>query len=162
MNTPGRHPPRRHGALSQRGLVLAVVLVLLLVLTILAVAGMGTAVLELRMADNAQQHERAFAAAEFAIEQAVAAAEFDTTLTLAAPGRPACAHACTTPTTGDPFDYAVYYESSARGTPAPDGGHSLAAGLEAHHFVVESMGASGAGARAELVQGFYLVGPADD
>ena len=39
---------------------------------------------------------------------------------------------------------------------------ALARLVEAHHFVVESMGASGAGARAELVQGFYLVGPADD
>jgi Tfp pilus assembly protein PilX len=162
MNAPHQHPPPRHGAVRQGGIVLAVVLVLLAVLTILAVAGIGTAVLELRMADNAQQRVRAFAAAEFAIEQAVAAAEFDTALTPADPGRPACGEACTTPATGDPFNYAVYYESSAGGTPAPDGGHSLAAGLEAHHFVVESTGASGAGARAELVQGFYVVGPADD
>jgi len=157
-----RCPPPCHGAPAQRGVVLAVVLVLLLVLTILGVAGAGTAVLELRLAGNARAQERAFAAAEHATGQAVATADLDTRHSRADPGRPACGDACTTPTTGDPYDYDVYYDGSPGSTPAPDGGYSLAAGLQAHHFVVESTGASGAGARSEHVQGFYVVGPADD
>jgi hypothetical protein len=65
------------------------------------------------------------------------------------------------PVTGDPFDYSLYYDAAAGRTPAPDGGYSLGAGLQAHHFVVEGSGESGGGARAEHTQGFYVIGAAE-
>jgi hypothetical protein len=145
----------------QRGAVLVVALLLLLVLTILGTAGLVTAALELRLAGNVDHHARAFAAAEHAIEQAVLTADLGTSSSLAAPVKPGCGAACTTPITGDPFDYSLYYDSSASDTLAPDGGHSLGAGLQAHHFVVEATGESGPGVRADHTQGFYVLGPAE-
>ncbi len=69
MNTdisPGAIGPRQGGA------ALIVGLVLLLVLTILAISGVMTSTLELRMVGNTQLQERAFQAAEVAIEDALA------------------------------------------------------------------------------------------
>jgi type II secretory pathway pseudopilin PulG len=154
---------RRTGRASTRqcGVVLVTALLLLLVLTVLAVAGLVTATLELRMAGNVQQQERAFAAAEHAIERALLAADLNTSSSPVAPVKPECRDACTTPATEDPFDYSLYYDASAAGTPAPDGGHSLGAGLQAHHFIVEATGGSGPGARSEHTQGFYILGPAE-
>jgi len=146
---------------QQRGAVLVVALLLLLVLTILGVAGLVTATLELRLAGNLDHHARAFAAAEHAIEQAVLTADLGTSSSLAAPVKPGCRAVCTTPTTGDPFDYSLYYDASATDTLAPDGGHSLGAGLQAHHFVIEATGESGPGARSDHTQGFYVLGPAE-
>jgi hypothetical protein len=145
----------------QRGVVLVVALLLLLVLTILGVAGLVTATLELRLAGNVDHHARAFAAAEHAIEQAVLTGDLGTSSSLAAPDKPGCRPACTTPITGDPFDYSLYYDASASDTLAPDGGHSLGAGLQAHHFVVEATGESGPGARSDHTRGFYVLGPAE-
>jgi type II secretory pathway pseudopilin PulG len=161
MTTPP-HPSRPgYASAMQRGAALVTALLLLLVLTVLGVAGIATATLELQMAGNAQHQERAFAAAEHAIEQALRNGDLDTSNTLAEPGKPACEGACATPTTGDPFDYSLYYDAGAAGTPAPDGGHSLGAGLQANHFVVEGTGESGRGARSDLTQGFYVLGPAE-
>jgi type IV pilus assembly protein PilX len=146
---------------QQRGVVLVVALLLLLVMTILGVAGLMTAALELRLAGNVDHHARAFAAAEHAIEQAVLNADLGTSSSLAAPIKPGCRAACTTPTTGDPFDYSLYYDASASDTVAPDGGYSLGTGLQAHHFVIEATGESGQGARSDHTQGFYVLGPAE-
>jgi hypothetical protein len=148
-------------AARHRGAALVTALLLLMVLTVLGVAGLATAALELRMAGNVQQQERAFAAAELSIEQAVTTAELDTSSTPAAPLKPGCGDACTTPVTGDPFDYSLYYDAAAGRTPVPGGGYSLGAGLQAHHFVIEAEGKSGGGARAEHVQGFYVLGAAE-
>ena len=152
---PGSRAARSEGA------ALVTALLLLMVLTVLGVAGLATATLELRMAGNAQHQERAFAAAEHAIEQAVTTADLGTSSTPAAPFKPDCGDACTVPVTGDPFDYSLYYDAAAGRTPAPDGGHSLGAGLQAHHFIVEASGGSGGGARAEHTQGFYVLGAAE-
>ena len=56
----------------QGGAALIVGLILLLVLTILAVSGVITSTLELRMVGNTQLQERAFQAAEVAVEDALA------------------------------------------------------------------------------------------
>lgn len=162
MRSRPRHPQQpgsdaaRHG-----GAALVIALLLLMVLTVLGVAGLATAALELRMAGNAQHHERAFAAAEHAIEQAFTSADLDTSRTPASPLKPDCGGECAVPVTGDAFDYSLYYDAGAGRTPAPDGGHSLGTGLEAHHFVIEAEGESGRGARAEHTQGFYVLGPAE-
>lgn len=144
-----------------QGAALVIALLLLTVLTVLGVAGLATATLELRMAGNAQHHERAFAAAEHAIERALETAELDTSSTPSDPIGPDCDGACAVPVTGDPFDYSLYYDAGAGRTPAPDGGYSLGGGLQAHHFVIEASGESGRGARAEHTQGFYVLGPAE-
>lgn len=155
QQVPGSAPAQHQGA------ALVTALMLLMVLTVLGVAGLATAALELRMAGNVQHHERAFAAAEHAIEQAVATADLDTSSTPASPVKPGCGGACTAPVNGDPFDYSLYYDAAAGRTPAPDGGYSLGAGLQAHHFVIEATGESGGGARAEHTQGFYVLGAAE-
>lgn len=147
---------------NQRGAVLYVALLLLLLLTMLAVGGTVTAALELQMAGNAQHRDRALTASEYAVGRALSGAAIDTGATLRNPARPACGDGCRTPGTGDPWDYAAYYDSSAGGTQVPGGGHSLGAGIEAHHFVIEASGESARGARSEVTQGYYVVGPADD
>lgn len=161
MNGRSEWGRRECASARQSGAVFVTALLLLLVLTLLGVAGLVTATLELRMAGNVQHHEHAFAAAEHAIEQALLAAELDTSSSLAAPAKPDCRDACTTPVTEVPFDYSLYYDPGAAGSPAPDGGHSLGAGLQAHHFIVEATGESGPGARSEHTQGFYILGPAE-
>ena len=60
------------GIQQQKGAALVVGLILLVVLTILAVSGVFTANMELRMVRNTQSQERAFQAAEVAIEDALA------------------------------------------------------------------------------------------
>ena len=59
-----------HGR-HQRGAALIIATMLLLVVTVLGVAGLVAASLELQMSGNLQYQERAFQAAEFAIEQAL-------------------------------------------------------------------------------------------
>lgn len=154
-------PATGPGAVRHRGAALVTALLLMMVLTVLGVAGLATAALELRMAGNVQHQERAFAAAEHAVEQAVTSADLDISSTPLAPVKPGCGGACTVPVTGDPFDYSLYHDAAAGHAPEPDGGYSLGAGLQAHHFVIEATGDSGGGARAELTLGFYVLGAAE-
>jgi hypothetical protein len=162
MSTPDSRAPAAGRRREERGAVLYVALLLLLLLTMLAIGGSVTAGLELQMAGNAHHRDRALAASGYAIGQALSRTDIGTGATLRDPARPACGDDCRTPGTGDPWGYAAWYDSSAGGTPVPGGGHSLGAGLEAHHFVIEAAGESARGARSELTQGFYVVGPADD
>lgn len=162
MNAPVRPAapiPRGH---SQRGAVLYAALLLLLLVTALALGGAVSSSRELQMAGNARYRARALAASEYAVSAALGGALPDTGKTLRDPARPACGTGCRTPGTDDPWTYAAYYDSSASGTPVPGGGHSLDAGIAAHHFVIEATGESGRGARSEVTQSFYVVGPADD
>ena len=162
MSAQGLHAAAAARRRAERGAVLYVALLLLLLLTMLAIGGTVTAALELQMAGNAQHRDRALAAAEYAVGRALSGAAIDTGATLRDPARPACGDGCRTPGTGDPWSYAAHYDSSAGGTPVPGGGHSLGAGIEAHHFVIEAVGESARGARSEVTQGYYVVGPADD
>jgi hypothetical protein len=147
---------------GERGVVLYAVLLLLLLVTALAIGGAVSAALELQMAGNARYHARALAAAEYALGEALAGAALDTGTTLRDPVRPGCSDDCRTPHTDDPWTYAAYYDSSASGTPVPGGGHSLGSGIAAHHFVIEAVGQSSRGARSEVTQSFYLLGPSED
>jgi len=147
---------------SQLGAALVTAMMLLLVLTILGIAGVVTATLELLMAGNTQYQERAFEAAEHGIEVAMVSPDLNTTNSITDPGRPTCSPNCTVPTSGDRYDYVVYHDTSAGGTPVVGGGFSLGSGLEAYHFVVESTAESARGARAEHVQSFYILGPSDN
>ena len=62
---------RTEGYRRQRGAALVVALLLLLVITLLAVAGMNSAAVELIMAGNEQHRQNAFQASETGIEQTV-------------------------------------------------------------------------------------------
>jgi hypothetical protein len=53
----------------------------------------------------------------------------------------------------------VRYDAAAGATPLP-GGTDPGAGRRAYHFVVESVGVAGRGARVELLQGLYVVATA--
>jgi hypothetical protein len=66
MNSMSRGPHRQQGA------ALVIGLILLVVLTILAVSGVFTSTMELRMVRNTQSQEHAFQAAEVAVEDALA------------------------------------------------------------------------------------------
>jgi hypothetical protein len=134
-------------------------ILLLLALTVLGLAGLATAVLELRMAGNTQFQERAFQAAEYAIEQALASPDLGTAYTYSSPkvvpvsGSPSALPG----SPSDTYAYRLYYDAALGGTPLPGG---AGIGLEAYHFVIEATGKSARGASDTHVQGFYLVGPA--
>jgi hypothetical protein len=146
----------------QRGAALAVASVLLLVITLLGVVSLAAAALELRMSGNFQYQDRAFQAAEFAIEQALHSELLSTAITLSsprifpAPGVPALVPGSET----DTYSYRLYFDSSAGGTTIPTGAESGSAQV-AYHFVVVGTGQSSRGAEATHTQGFYITGPPD-
>jgi type IV pilus assembly protein PilX len=148
-------------AVRERGAALVIGILLLLTLTILAVSGLETAVLEMRMAGNTQYQQRAFEAAEYAIEQALGSADLGTDYAYSTPKVvPASGAPPEVPgSPPDTYSYRLYYDASLGGTPLPGGG-SPGPGLEAYHFVVEATGYSARGATDTHVQGFYLIGPA--
>jgi len=156
-----RRRPRRFAG-GSRGVALVIVLLLLLAMTVLAVGGIATATIELQSAGNVQLQERAFEAAEHGIARALETPGPSTADTRTQPARPACSANCTVPVTGDAYDYVAYHDNGAGGAPLADGGHSIGTGIESHHFIIESTGASARGARSEHLQGFAVLGPGDD
>lgn len=136
----------------QSGAALVIGLILLLVLTILAVSGVVSSTLELRMAGNQQQQERAFQAAEVAVEQALASPMLSTTA--------ADVQALTTApgSTVDQYEYRLEYAGEAAIGPGLPG-YSLGSSFTAYHFAVDARGVSTGGAESRHAQGFYIVGP---
>lgn len=155
----GKQCPGAKGHVCQRGAVLVVALLLMLVLAILGAYGLGSAALEMRMAANNAHRERAFQAAEFAVEQALRSADLRTAHTYASPlVVPASGPAPLVPgSSPDTYSYRLYYDTAAGPVPVLDGAH---AGQFAYHFVIEASGSSLRGARAMHVQGFYVLAPA--
>lgn len=156
---------RRH---DQGGAALAVGIILLLILTILAITGMSTATLELRMAGNRQFQERAFQAAEVGIERAMNSGLYSTSVPSLCPGD-GCKSGTTAGNTvanelagakdDDSFTYTMRFDTDTGSTIVPGGGYSLGTGLQAYHFVVESTGTSQRDAQSTNVQSFYIIGP---
>lgn len=160
---------------SQSGAALVVGLLLLLILTILAISGMTTATLELRMAGNEQYQERAFQFAEAGIEQAITASVFTTDPTATAanydfskPENPVPIRGKGTQTANCPdqssategqCEYFLRFDQVSGVTPVPVGGYSLGTGFQAYHFVIDSYGVAETGAQSEHTQSFYIVGP---
>jgi type IV pilus assembly protein PilX len=140
--------PRR-----QQGAALVIGLVLLLVLTILAVSGVFTSTMELRMVGNTQNQERAFQAAEVAIEDALANPVLSTSAvfnqaTIAVPNSP-----------DDQYSYSIQFVGQ---TPLGTGmtGYSIGSAFESYHFQVEATGENpDSGAVSNHTQSFYVVGP---
>jgi hypothetical protein len=142
-----------------RASALPVCLVLCLLATTLAITGLSSAVAEFRMASAAHHRERAFQAAEYAIEQAIRTTTLHTTLTLGSPLLvPSSGPPVPVPGSGgDAYAYRLYHASPIGGLPVPGSGAS-ATGVRAFHFVIEATGYSAQGAVSEQVQGFYAVG----
>jgi type IV pilus assembly protein PilX len=137
---------------SQQGAALVIGLILLLVLTILAVSGVVTSTLELRMVGNQQQQERAFQAAEVGVEEAIANPRLSTS-------QPEIQGVTAVPNAnGDTYQYQLTY---AGASPPGTGmsGYSIGAGLTAYHFTINSTGTSSGSAEARHAQGFYIIGP---
>jgi hypothetical protein len=135
---------------------------LLLIMTLVGVASLVAASLELRMAGNFQHQERAFQAAEFAIEQALNASPLSTAHTLTSP-RIISASGIPAPVPGsatDTYSYHLYFDSTAGSTPIP-GGAATGSALVAYHFVIVATGHSSRGAEAVHTQGIYVLGSAD-
>ncbi len=143
------------------GTVLVITMVLLTVMTVLGITGLVTAALELQMSGNVQYQERAFQAAEFAIEQAIHVATLSTADSLTVPARvPAGGGDVAVPGSAiDTYNYRLYYDSSAGATPVP-GGSEPGEIHRAYHFVIEGTGNSARGASSTVTQGFYVLAPA--
>jgi hypothetical protein len=151
-----------HPCRLQRGAALVIASILLLVVTLVGVAGLAAAALELRMSGNFQYQDRAFQAAEFAIEQALHSELLSTAITYSnprtfpAPGAEALVPGSET----DTYTYRLYFDSSAGSTPIPGGAES-GTSLVAYHFVIVGTGRSLRGAESTHTQGFYVAGPPD-
>lgn len=136
----------------QGGAALIVGLILLLVLTILAVSGVITSTLELRMVGNTQLQERAFQAAEVAVEDALANSLLSTSVAVAQPS---------IPNPDSPDDQYAFQLQFVGQAPLGTGmtGYSIGTSFTAYHFQVDATGTAPGSALAQHVQSFYIVGP---
>lgn len=139
-------------ASRQRGAALVVGLILLVVLTILAVSGVFTSTMELRMARNTQSQERAFQAAEVAVEDALGNPVLSTSTpfnqaTTAVPNGG-----------GDQYAYQLQFVGQ---TPLGTGmtGFSIGTAFQAYHFQVDTTGTGPDNSTAQHAQSFYVIGP---
>ncbi len=138
---------------QQRGAVLVVGLVLLLVLTILAVATIRTASLEVAMATNMRYANNAFQLAETAIDvTTINGAPWNTAIPFVLAQTPA------------PFGLGSFQATATfnEETPPPAGGYSIGVGggsFSAYHFDIVAQGQSNRGATSTHTQSFYIVGP---
>ena len=140
------------GPCSQQGAALVIGLILLLVLTVLAVSGVFTSTMELRMVRNSQSQERSFQAAEVAVEDALANPVLSTSAvfnqaTTAVPNVP-----------GDTYSYRMSFVGNA---PLGTGmtGYSIGTAFQTYHFQVDATGNGPDSAVSNHTQSFYVVGP---
>lgn len=141
-----------------KGFALATCLLLLTVFAILAVAGFTAALVELRIASNVQERDRAFQAAEYGIAQALRAPAIGTALTTAAPltEPPDGGTAALPDDSPDSYAYRLYYAgSSPSGLPPA---HPAAA-MTAFHFIIEATGVSARRGNSRQVQSFKVLRP---
>ncbi len=140
------------GSQRQQGAALVVGLILLVVLTILAVSGVFTANMELRMVRNTQSQERAFQAAEVAIEDALANPVLSTSAGFN--------QADTAVPNSDP-DFYTFGLQFVGQAPLGTGtaGYSIGSAFQTYHFQIEATGNGPDNALAEHTQSFYVVGP---
>ncbi len=134
---------------SQTGAALIVALILLVALTLLGIASMNTASLDLIMAGNEQYRSRSFVTAEAGVEAALAGGTFDTSTDSSGSG-----------TAGsDSYAYQITRPNGgALEDPPP--GYSTAEGsttFKTVYFRITSNGTSQRGAKSASVQEVYEV-----
>jgi type IV pilus assembly protein PilX len=135
---------------AQRGAALVVALVLLMIMTLMGVAGMRAATLELQMAGNYQFAQLAFQAAESAIKAEIEAGGLSTNLNRNV--------AYSYPTANPVATVNANTQFISSGA-VPAGGYSLGASFIAYHFEVQAAATSQRNATSNQAQGFYIVGP---
>lgn len=136
----------------QQGAALVIGLILLVVLTILAVSGVFTSTMELRMVRNTQSQEHAFQAAEVGIEDALANPVLSTSAAYSQPK-------IDVPNSpGDQYSYTLEFVGQ---TPLGTGmtGYSIGSVFQSYHFEVDSTGNGPDGAISDHTQSFYVIGP---
>jgi hypothetical protein len=141
---------------SERGLALVLCLLLLAVFALLGLPTLSAAVVELRLAQNAELQERAFRAAEYALDEAVRTADLTTTDTFSAPRvMPAVGTVPVPGAAGDRYSFRLYF---AQATPVVEPTPAAApSGHLEFHFVVEATGRAARGAADTHVQGFKIL-----
>lgn len=150
-----RNIPARQG-----GAALIVGLILLLVMTVLGVATMSTANLEVVMASNAQNSQSAFQLAETGLNVNIANVDNNRDLLIAVPGAPEiCSGPVAVPDVGE---YAACTSYANEVTPLPGSSTGIGTGLAAYHFISNSDGQSFRNAVSSHSQSFYVPGPAGD
>jgi type IV pilus assembly protein PilX len=140
------------GSGRQQGAALVIGLILLVVLTILAVSGVFTSTMELRMVRNSQSQERAFQAAEVGIEDALGNPVLSTSTTFSQP-------TVTVPNAApDTYSYNLQFVAE---TPLGTGmtGFSIGTVFQSYHFQVDSTGNGPDGSVSNHTQSFYVIGP---
>lgn len=142
-------------ACAQSGAALVVALILLVALSLMAIASMNTATLDLIMAGNEQFRSRSFLAAETGIERALIAGTFDTSMDVAATTPAATGYG------SDKYSYAITRPNNGATEGAPPGYSQGAAGsgdaFGTVHFRITSNGVSERDTRSQNAQELYLV-----
>jgi Tfp pilus assembly protein PilX len=142
---------------TQSGAALVVGLVLLLVLTILAVATMNTASLEVVMASNTQTSQAAFQMAETGIDVNIGTVDNNRALLVAVAGAPPiCIGPTNVPDVGT-FQACSQYTNEATSIVGSSAG--VGTGLSAYHFNTNALGQSFRNARSNHTQSFFVPGP---
>ena len=132
---------------SERGVVLAVVLMVLAVLSLIAVVGQGDAALHWLQARNSREYSEAVQLTQTGIAMALAADRFD--LAAAQDGRYCrIASRCV-----------AWTVSHVETTPVPEGLDKGPGLKRALHFEISAEGSAGPRARAPVVVGFLLIAP---
>lgn len=142
---------------DQAGAALVVALILLVALTLMAIASMNAATLDLIMAGNEQYSSRAFAAAESGIANAIQGGTFNST-------------ADTGPITvnlgvgSDSYSYTITRPSSGVVGAAPPGFSqgSGSAGFGTIPFRITATGTSERGSVVKNIQELLIIAPADN
>lgn len=133
---------------TQRGAALVIGLILLLILTLLAVSGMNSASTELIMAGNEQYRQNAFQAAETGVEQALT-----TLANVPQSGAPTVAPATAVPgSTTDEYATSSRYLGDDLNIPGFSAGKFVG-----FHYEITSTGTSARNARAQHVQGAFVI-----
>ena len=139
----------------QRGAALVIGLLLLAVITLLAIAGMNSASLELVLAGNTQVQAKAFQASEVGIEQQLVLGKF-------LPGGPeenSGNGAASGSTTEASTAYSTKMTSDLGGAPQPAiWGNDLTA-FSTYHFQISSDGTSQRGTKTTHLQGVAVLAP---
>jgi type II secretory pathway pseudopilin PulG len=138
--------------IDTRGMALVVSLVLLVIVTLVATAGMTTSTLQLRMAAGEQAATGAFQVAENAIETAMHCRRPQ-------PGEIVSSRECppVPNAAAEQYEFAIRRSTAEEGSVLPEG-YSLGTELTAIPFTIEASAAGSRGARAELAQGFQVMG----
>jgi type IV pilus assembly protein PilX len=137
----------------QRGAALVTGLVLLAVITLLAVARINSASLELAMAGNAQYRERAFQAAETGVEQALARGDF----VIPKPAREDHNDVLISASATEKFSTTLTADLDGMAQPAAWGNSWNS--FSTYYFAIQSTGKSSRNAQAVHTQGVARLSP---